>query len=695
MNGHALKAPREAERILGQLFKIGSSCEVLVKEDKAFLNDGWLNLGKVNLYPENRHDDSAILDGLRRGAFEWSLPSVEQVETSLVELLGIDDKTKASAKLRRIIDSIAAIGVRAGLVYPHFDPQSLEMMPFRRSTTVVADTSGAIQGALDFVARHLHPAARIKVPAIVQMEIVNFADRFLSCRRATKVRRPDLLIDHLRSQGGQRVLLRLELSADTEVERTFLLGDPLRSAFQKDSDPELSELNLSVEIKGYADRLILEAARQHQAQANFGHKVQLLTSDQGLARMALAEGIAPLYFSSVVGADFLGRCVTGVTLSPFSGSLREISLASVLWEFATAFGCIRLMSEDGEHSIEISAFGEALSWSPYQSHGDLLWCTNTEFSVPVPREDVQSIEDVHNGGVAVDANGSEGLKPRPETSKDAASTNGADHPTKKQSERGSAQALSVFRPNVQKLFQLVDALDDRQDLKVDEVLGVIGAKSIDEYRRFLASGALITVENGRLCAAPALRDVAIALRTQDMSTLRAGLKCVPSYRALSDAISSTAVGTPVNLDAFKRGMTTYTVLAECTLLGASIHGKGLFPTPNEPSPKEFAQIARDRFKELDNGYGLIATGAWLERLAERDGIHPEIARRLLEDASAKGLLTRTTEGSTIETSFDDHVVHVLRQKSGKTIVEPVGLYRGDYLIPDKSSVSLRIEVQQR
>jgi hypothetical protein len=183
------------------------------------------------------------------------------------------------------------------------------MMPFRRSTTVVADTSGAIQGALDFVSRYLHPAARVKVPAIVQMEIVNFADRFLSNRRSAKVRRTDLLLDHLMSQGAQRVLLRLELQADTEVERTFLLGDPLRSAFQRDT--ELSDLNLSTPIRAYCDRLILEAARHHQAQANLGHTVQLLTSDQGLARMALAEGLRPLFFRSVAASDFFGKRLTG------------------------------------------------------------------------------------------------------------------------------------------------------------------------------------------------------------------------------------------------------------------------------------------------------------------------------------------------------------------------------------------------
>ena len=251
-----------------------------------------------------------------------------------------------------------------GLQHPKFDPQSLEGMPFRRSTTLVADTSGAVQGGLDFVARHLHPVARVKVPAIVQMEIVNFAHRFLSGRHEKKTRSADLLIEHLLSQGGQRVLLRLELQADIEVERTFLLGDPLRSAFQSDRDPELSDLNLSVSIQAYIDRLILESARQHQAQANLGHKVQLLTSDQGLARMALAEGIVPLFFISVAAKDFFGRRLTGTTLDPFTGTLLETSIASLLWELATAFGSARLGTSDDSHSLTVSAIGEGLFLGP-------------------------------------------------------------------------------------------------------------------------------------------------------------------------------------------------------------------------------------------------------------------------------------------------------------------------------------------
>ena len=79
-------------------------------------------------------------------------------------------------------------------------------MPFRGSTTVVADTSGVLQGALDFVVRHLHPATRIKVPSIVQMELVNATHRFFNLRRSESrrsfKRRAAELLEHLKSQGG-------------------------------------------------------------------------------------------------------------------------------------------------------------------------------------------------------------------------------------------------------------------------------------------------------------------------------------------------------------------------------------------------------------------------------------------------------------------------------------------------------------
>jgi hypothetical protein len=668
------------------MFEYSRSCTVLVREEKAFGNLDWLSLGSITL------DNSASFEKLRvevqRGAFEWLLPDFESVQSSLGKLLGIkiDDKS-AAAKLRRALDAIASISTRVGLQHPKFDPFALEMMPFRRSTTVVADTSGAIQGGLDFVARYLHPAARVKVPAIVHMEIVNFADRFLSGRRAAKTRPTDLLIDHLMSQGGQRVLLRLELSADTEIERSFILGDPLRSAFQSEKDSELTELNLSVPIRAYADRLILETARQHQAQANLGHKVQLLTSDQGLARMALAEGVVPLFFKSASAADLFGQRLTGTTFDPFSGRLHETSIASLLWELATAFGTARLASSDKAHSLTISAIGEGLSWSPYQSHADLLWCDQNAVPKTLNRTSSQS-----QNRAVVTTSSRRGATPERQvqkTSAKRATKSSASHTTSTVVGRVSFQRL-----NAEKLFTIVDILDDNQSLSEDKIVKAIGAKdqsAAEEYRRFLSSADFIGIDKQDWTAKTSLQELAIALRAEDVSGVRKLLLKSPSFSLFAQRISGLQVGETIDLSLYARAANTYRALGEVTLLCAPVGRQDLYPTSHIPDVREFAVIALRRFRDLDQGDGLVSTGAWLEELIRKDGIHPEISRLRLNDASANNLLRRSTEGSTTEVRFDDHTIQVLRIESGRPVIASVHLYRGDYLIPGESSTSLRIE----
>ena len=345
-----LVSPNQAASRIAEVFRREPHCRVQVQEQRAFKDDRWLCLGTVSLPPNTPDNEDEQRDAaLTSAAFEWQLPGVDAVESELTSLLGVRRGDNDYPKIARALDQTASIAVRAGLLHPVFDPAAIEEMPFRRATTVVADTSGVLQGALDFVVRHLHPAARVKIPAIVQMEFVNFANRFLKIRRSneakarrnrggknkSKLPRADELIEHLKSQGGQRALLRLELQADAEIERTYLLGDPLRDAFQPDRDGALRDLNISVSVPAYADRLILEAARHHQAQSEPGHAVRLLTSDQGLARMALAEGMTPLYFPAVKYTDFFGTRLTGQTFNPFTGDIHGIPLTQVLWELAT------------------------------------------------------------------------------------------------------------------------------------------------------------------------------------------------------------------------------------------------------------------------------------------------------------------------------------------------------------------------
>ena len=659
MSNFVLATPREATLVMGRLFERSPRCVISVREDKAFTEDGWLNLGEVEVFSGDR-SAAGIKHAIDRGAFEWDIPEELAIKTSIDALLGQNIKP---SKLRRALDAIAYIAVRCGLRHPRFDARSVEQMPFRSSTTVVIDTSGALQGGLDFVARYLHPAARVKVPAMVQMEIVNHSLRFLENRRLEKTKPADLLIDHMLSQGGQRVLLRLELHSQIEIERTFLLGDPLRSAFDRDADQEIKDLHLSKPMKAYADRLILEAARHHQAQANIGHHVQLLTSDQGLARMALAEGMSPLFFNSVQAADIMGQKLSGALLNPFSGRLEQHSLCQLLWELATSFGCARLTSDDGQ-ALTIAAFGEKLNWSPYQSVEDLLWMDEPAAKIgvePNVKKVEKQIKDafVRSSGVT----------------------------------KAGAGVQTFSAPSMIKLICFLDEHDTISDEQAANIVQVKRRSGLEEYRRFLVPMNALIVEKATWKANEGTKALAAALCGLDITKLTSLFEQSPSMSLMFNELRELTPGQGWIDLRFARGAKNYKTIAQICRQAAPVFGKGFFATSARPSVVEFSKIAVAGFQDLDKGQGWVSTGEWLERLIEIDGIHPELAREMLDEASTKNMLRRTTEGSTTDTRLDDHSMKVLRLKNGVPVIEDVYLYRGDYLLAGKASSSLRVEEQ--
>ena len=666
-----LKSPAEAEPEIAELFRDGDPCTIFAREEGAFVEEGWLQLGTISLPGQagEGSENGEPTAMIKLGAFEWRPPDLDTLQKELKTLLEIRDGDP-QARITRVSADIASIAMRAGLLQPVFDPAALEEMPYSRSTTVVSDTSGVLQGGLDFVARHLHPAARVKIPAIVHMELVNSADRFFRVRRSRpkkKGRRVHELVEHLKSQGGQRALLRLELQADTEIERTFLLGDPLRSAFTTDRERDLSELNISEPIKSYVDRLILEAARHHQAQSGPTHKVRLLTSDQGLARMALAEGISPLYFSATKAMDFFGAFVTGRTLNPFTGDVQGVSLSVVLWELATAFGAACLANKN-KCTFTVAALGNEMTWSPYHSLDDLLWCVSTA---------------VADESLATDVAAGSDRKPVVQE----------DERVSVQSRTATSQ-VTFFRFDVGRLFRLICILDDNQTMPTEEVVNVVGTKhsrGLDDYRRFLVSANLVLIEGEVWQAQPTLAKLSAALRNERVEEIRESLLASPSFDAFATFVGGLETGQTVDRSHFGRSAATYRTLGEVTLICADVQGEGIYPTPTIPDAAEFVALALKRYSELEGGDGLVAAGAWLESLIRNDGIHPEIARRRLDEASEQGLLRRSTEGSTLQIRNDDHILHVLRTRGEVPTVMPVHLYRGDYLIPGKASVSLRVE----
>ena len=684
MTSTTLTPPHGAVDALARLFIDHPSCVVSVREDRAFSASDFLSLGSIELFPQGK-DFQDYTKALRQGHFEWRTPNLADVTAAIASLLSItapeasNATPRATDKVRRILDSIGAVPVRLGLSHPIFDPHALEAMPFRRPTTVVSDTSGVLQGGLSFVSRYLYPTARVRVPAIVQMEIVNLADRFLSIRRAPKPKRLELLRTHLNSQAGQRVLLQLELHSDVELERTFLLGDPLRGAFKYDEDHDLKELNLSVPFRSYVDRLILETARRHQSQVAVGHPVTILTSDQGLARMALAEGMRPLYFRATTAGALFGRRLTGTNFHPFSGALSLTSVSDVLWELATIFGSARLGPADGEQYVTVLAIGDDLTWAPYHSQADLLW-----LELPVTHGDVVP----------------RSLTPR--VPRAEAPTGGARRPQEsppthrrgRDTARTATPSLGRYKYSVARLVRLVDRLDTHQELRIGDVMEILAVRTpsgLEDYRRFLESGHAIIVNKETWRTARPLSRMATALREVDVADLRAALRAFPSYEALEGVLRNQKIGAAVDATFFGRANATFTALAEITELGAHTPDAGLFVTPTVPDGDTFAEIATAAYERLQNDGGWVATGRWLETLIVKDGIHPNRARMGFQAAGAAGVIRGLTEGSTTETQYDRHTVKVLDIKEGVPFVKTEYLYRGDFLLPGKSSSSLRIE----
>lgn len=668
----------DAEALMAKLFEVDGRygrCEIYVREENAF-NSKFLNLGKISLQTKGmlRGGENPVTL-IRHGAFEWQVPSEESARAELLAILDNKKKEKIKSDAYQVLRQTAEIGVRSGLLNPTFDPRDIEEMPLRSSQTVVSDTSGVLAGALDFVVREF-PVVRVKIPAIVHMEIVNMANRFHGIRKSLssrKGRKGELLIARMRSQGGHRALLRLELRSDTEVERTFLLGDPLRSAFQRDNAGDIADLNLQESVRAYADRLILESARHHQAQSGPNHVVRLLTSDKEFASMALAEGVSPLFFRMFNPSDFFGQTLTGQTFDPFSGRLLHTPLSIVLWELATAFGEVRLRNASN-CVFEIHAFDQYRQWTIDHAIRDLLWCFFEPASEAGTQQSTTRSSD------------------RSESTASVTATDTSFDDSKGKSI--SAHPVYFQRFDCGRLIQLICTLDDRQELNQSEVMDLLNTKSpvgTNEYRRFLLAGEIITVQGTSWMGTDRLRKLSTALKDGRISEFRDALLVSPSFRRFSEIVGETAIGSPIDILPRKRGAKTYSVLGEITLIAAPVPPAGLFPTPNVPDAAEFAGIAKRRYDELNRGAELVSTGAWLESLVRSDGIHPEVAKNRLDEASRRGFLQRSTEGSTTQARYSNHIIHVVRINAGIPYLKPIHLYRGDYLIEGKSSVSLRIE----
>ncbi|MBI4863578.1 MAG: hypothetical protein HY815_25470 [Candidatus Riflebacteria bacterium] len=604
---------------------------------------------------------------------------------------GLKDEHKERL-LKATREGLQDILRRMLLLLPVFDADALAAMPLRRPTTIVPDTTAVHQGALDFVCRFLSPWARIKVPAIVHMELQNNADNYFDkvrfkqrpSRTPSPADRCAALRQHILSQGGIRTLLRLEFDPDVELDRGDLGADPLRGVITSSSDPEDKNLGLQDVVRSFADRLIVETARRFQAEVRPDHPLFVLTSDQGIARMALAEGLRVMFFQARAVPAIDGARVTGTLFNPFSRDLYAVSFADVLWELAVSFGRARVVTEDGKQGLDVWGIGgetDGATWQPLHAREDLLWTRRTGSTVPPAQV-----------GSTAPAPAPAEVAPDPPADSDRTAT---DPPRFRPEDLRGA-----YRFSPDKMLSLIGAIVHQGALPMPDAQRAVDVHdpgTCGKYVRFLLSGQLVEEGASGLVATPALHALWVALAAQRHGDAARILRAVPSFDGLCQfteakgQFSPDAPGIPVASSA----LSNYLMLGEALGLWLRVVERGVCWTPRAPAEADFPRVARaayERARQADEGGRWLLTGRWLEALALEDGIHPLTCRDLVARARHSGSLRVLAEGSTPDNRFDTHFFWALGQRDGQPCIERVYLYQGDFLLPGTAAVRLRIEV---
>ena len=236
----------------------------------------------------------------------------------------------------------------------------------------------------------------------------------------------------------------------------------------------------------------------------------LMTTDQGLARMALAEGLSPLFFEVTSPNDVFGKTLIGTPFHPFNGKLYEVPLPSLLWELAVAFGSIRLASpSQPSRFFEVAAIGEALSWQPFHSEEDLLWvrCDGFQFKP----ETVKGKDDKAG--------------PAPKTKVSDKRQGTERRPAKKGTARKQPSPRPLtgsYRFGVESMIGLVEVLDQKRSVTEEaaaKVLSLSSTRQLADYRNFLLAGEFIEFSGNKLSTTHRLEELWQAIKALDSDAL--------------------------------------------------------------------------------------------------------------------------------------------------------------------------------
>ena len=256
-----------------------------------------------------------------------------------------------------------------------------------------------------------------------------------------------------------------------------------------------------------------------------------------------------------------------------------------------------------------------------------------------------------------------------------------------------ARYAGSYSFNPDSMLRLMTELS-RSPVSDENGMNVAGVSSINgyvEYFRFLLAGDFVSRTDNHLQAKESLATLVLALSNNELEHALTLLRNVASF---DHFVTSLTVATPIaakESGVRRTAFPSYCSFAEVCCAGVRFADEGIYATPTDPPPDEFTSHALEAYDAAREGDDFALTGAWLEHMVRKFGIHPERARQRLAEAFQAGYLRRFFEGSTPDTRYESKTFCTLdRQDGGDLAIRRINLYHGEFLVPGSATGSIRL-----
>ena len=238
-------------------------------------------------------------------------------------------------RVRTVLDAMSLALARLGLIVPEADEtllQDVAALNEEDGVVLIPDTNALHNGAMHWLLKILRTPAVWVLPLVASMTTVQTRDAslkgMLSKFRFANVKQA------LRSRGlvnGTLGLIERNRGRMQVVEIDPSLLRYQKMASGNGSDPDQSDV--------LEDRLIIEGIHGILRSMRSRTARRVVTSDVNIARVLAAEGVDTLFVPTIaLGA----RVIDCLRYDPLMRGFAGAPIDALLWEFAHAFGAIRL-----------------------------------------------------------------------------------------------------------------------------------------------------------------------------------------------------------------------------------------------------------------------------------------------------------------------------------------------------------------